>query len=186
MINQSINTIYLDGTYYKVDFYSTNIPFKESLTIIGTEGTQVEFAKQNVRLEVCKHFTIKNCEILKMKDKGWGMMVFSSGVSTDGVYTVSNCTFNGVGTQGIFINEKKSGAVYNIENCTFNGDFGSAEGAVTIQNNTGKKFTVNVTGCTFNIADTSHEISHHYNNSDFTLNTDVDPSKIYCSNYTEK
>ena len=181
---ENVDIIYLNAGTYTIDMYS-NFTFKESLTFIGTKDTKVEFTNKQVRLELCKHFTIKNCEILKMKDKGWGMMVFSSGVSTDGVYTVSNCTFNGVGTQGIFINEKKNGAVYNIENCTFNGDFGSAEGAVTIQNNTGKEFTVNVTGCTFNITDTSHEISHHYNNSDFTLNTDVDPSKIYCSNYTE-
>ena len=181
---ENVDIIYLNAGTYTIDMYS-NFTFKESLTFIGTKDTKVEFTNKQVRLELCKHFTIKNCEILKMKDKGWGMMVFSSGVSTDGVYTVSNCTFNGVGTQGIFINEKKNGAVYNIENCTFNGDFGSAEGAVTIQNNTGKEFTINVTGCTFNITDTSHEISHHYNNSDFTLNTDVDPSKIYCSNYTE-
>ena len=180
----NVDFIYLNAGTYTIDMYS-DFTFKESLTFIGTKDTKVEFTNKQVRLELCRHFTIKNCEILKMKDKGWGMMVFSTGVSTDGVYTVSNCTFNGVGTQGIFINEKKNGAVYNIENCTFNGDFSSAEGAVTIQNNTGKEFTVNVTGCTFNIADTSHEISHHYNNSDFTLNTDVDPSKIYCSNYKE-
>ena len=108
------------------------------------------------------------------------MLVFSTGNSAEGVYTVSNCTFNGVGTQGIFINETVSGAVYNIENCTFDGDFGSTDGAVTIQNNQGVDFTVNVTGCTFNMQNGSHEISHHYNDSSFTLNTDVDSSKIFC------
>lgn len=175
----NVDFIYLNAGKYTIDMYS-NFTFKESLTFIGTKDTKVEFTNLQVRLELCKHFTIKNCEILKMKDKSWGMMVFSTGVSTDGVYTVSNCTFNSVGTQGIFINEKKNGAVYNIENCTFNGDFGSEDGAVTIQNNRGVAFTVNVTGCTFNMTNGSHEISHHYNDSAFTLNTDVDSSKIYC------
>ena len=176
---ENVDIIYLNAGTYTIDMYS-DFTFKESLTFIGTKDTKVEFTNKQVRLELCRHFTIKNCEILKMKDKGWGMMVFSTGVSTDGVYTVSNCTFNSVGTQGIFINEKKSGAVYNIENCTFNGDFGSEDGAVTIQNNRGVAFTVNVTGCTFNMTNGSHEISHHYNDSAFTLNTDVDSSKIYC------
>ena len=126
----------------------------------------------------CKNFTIENCEILRMATKSWGHLVFGSGDSADGVYTVSNCTFNGVGTQGIFINENTSGAVYNIQNCTFEGDFGSSDAAVTIQNNRGVAFTVNVTGCTFNMLNGSHEISYHYNNSAFTLNTDVDSSKI--------
>ena len=176
---ENVDIIYLNAGTYTIDMYS-DFTFKESLTFIGTKDTKVEFTNKQVRLELCRHFTIKNCEILKMKDKGWGMMVFSTGVSTDGVYTVSNCTFNSVGTQGIFINEKKSGAVYNIENCTFNGDFGSEDGAVTIQNNRGVAFTVNVTGCTFNMTNGSHEISYHYNDSAFTLNTDVDPSRIYC------
>ncbi len=176
---ENVDIIYLNAGTYTIDMYS-NFTFKESLTFIGTKDTKVEFTNKQVRLELCRHFTIKNCEILKMKDKGWGMMVFSTGVSADGVYTVSNCTFKGVGTQGIFINETRPGAIYNIENCTFNGDFGSADGAVTIQNNRGVAFTVNVTGCTFNMTNGSHEISHHYNDSAFTLNTDVDPSKIYC------
>ena len=176
---ENVDIIYLNAGTYTIDMYS-DFTFKESLTFLGTKDTKVEFTNKQVRLELCRHFTIKNCEILKMKDKGWGMMVFSTGVSADGVYTVSNCTFKGVGTQGIFINETRPGAIYNIENCTFNGDFGSADGAVTIQNNRGVAFTVNVTGCTFNMTNGSHEISHHYNDSAFTLNTDVDPSKIYC------
>lgn len=177
--NPAVNTIYLNAGTYTIDVYSNFDP-KESLTIIGTEGTKVQFASVQVRLHQAKNFTIKNCEILHMAQKSWGMLVFSTGNSAEGVYTVSNCTFNGVGTQGIFINETVAGAVYNIENCTFDGEFGSTDGAVTIQNNHGVEFTVNVTGCTFNMQNGSHEISHHYNDSAFTLNTDVDSSKIYC------
>ena len=175
----TINTIYLDAKEYTIEMY-TNFTAKESLTIIGTEGTKVAFKNQQVRLALCENFTIKNCEILHMATKSWGMLVFGTDPSPVGVYTVSNCTFKGVGTQGIFINEIRSGAVYNIVNCSFTGDFGASDGAVTIQNNRGVDFTVNVTGCTFNMTNGSHEISYHYNDSAFTLNTDVDPSKIYC------
>ena len=175
----AIDTIYLNEGKYTIEMY-TNFTAKKSLTIIGTEGTQVAFSNSQVRLYLAENFTIQDCEILHMATKDWGMLVFSTGDSADGVYTVSNCTFNGFGTQGIYINEENSGAVYNIENCTFNGDFGSKDGAVTIQNNRGVAFTVNVTGCTFNMTNGSHEISHHYNDSAFTLNTDVDSSKIYC------
>lgn len=175
----TINTIYLDAKEYTIEMY-TNFTAKKSLTIIGTEGTKVSFKNQQVRLALCENFTIKNCEILHMATKSWGMLVFGTDPTPVGVYTVSNCTFKGVGTQGIFINEIRSGAVYNIENCSFTGDFGASDGAVTIQNNHGVDFTVNVTGCTFNMTNGSHEISYHYNDSAFTLNTDVDPSKIYC------
>ena len=152
-----VDFIYLNAGTYAIDMYS-NFTFKSSLTFVGTEETKVQFLKGNVRLELCKNFTIKNCEILRMPEKSWGMMVFSTGVSADGVYTVSNCTFNGVGTQGIYINETVSGAVYNIENCTFNGNFGS-EGAITIQGNKDAKFTVNVDAdCAFNnIPVTNHD-----------------------------
>lgn len=175
----TINTIYLDAKEYTIEMY-TNFTAKKSLTIIGTEGTKVSFKNQQVRLALCENFTIKNCEILHMATKTWGMLVFGTDPTPVGVYTVSNCTFNGVGTQGIFINETRPGAIYNIENCSFTGDFGASDGAVTIQNNRGVDFTVNVTGCTFNMTNGSHEISYHYNDSAFTLNTDVDPSKIYC------
>ena len=169
--NESINTIYLQEGVFSIEAY-TNFPAKESLTIVGTEGTKVKFKNQQVRMAQCKNFRIENCEILHMADKSWGMIVFGSGTSADGVYTISNCNFNGVGTQGIYINEDKSGAVYNIENCTFNGDFGG-EGAITIQDNANVKFTVNVTGCAFNnIPATSHDIYLIYNNGDLTLNTD--------------
>ena len=178
-----VDFIYLNAGTYAIDMYS-NFTFKSSLTFVGAEGTKVEFLKGNVRLELCKNFTIKNCEILRMPEKNWGMMVFSTGVSADGVYTISNCTFNGVGTQGIYINETVSGAVYNIENCTFNGNFGS-EGAITIQGNKDAKFTVNVDAdCTFNNIpvtnhdnpDGSHKICLVPSSAgpyfDFTLNTD--------------
>ena len=179
LADSAIDTIYLNEGEYTIEMY-TNFTAKKSLTIIGTEGTKVSFKNQQVRLALCENFTIKNCEILHMATKSWGMLVFGTDPSPVGVYTVSNCTFNGVGTQGIFINEIRSGAVYNIVNCSFTGDFGASDGAVTIQNNHGVDFTVNVTGCTFNMTNGSHEISYHYNDSAFTLNTDVDPSKIYC------
>ena len=178
-----VDFIYLNAGTYAIDMY-TNFTFKQSLTFVGAEETKVEFLKGNVRLELCKNFTIKNCEILRMPEKSWGMMVFSTGASADGVYTISNCTFNGVGTQGIYINETVSGAVYNIENCTFNGNFGS-EGAITIQGNKDAKFTVNVDAdCAFNNIpvtnhdnpDGSHKICLVPSSAgpyfDFTLNTD--------------
>lgn len=171
--DQTINTIYLDAKEYTIEMY-TNFDPKESLTIIGTEGTKVAFKNQQVQLERCKNFTIKNCEVLHMATKNWGMLVFGSRKSSNGVVTLSNCTFNGVGTQGIYINEEMNGAVYNIENCTFNGDFG-AEGAITIQDNANVDFTVNVNGCAFNnIPSTSHEVCLIYGNNVFTLNSDVE------------
>lgn len=179
LADSAIDTIYLNEGEYTIEMY-TNFTAKKSLTIIGTEGTKVSFKNQQVRLALCENFTIKNCEILHMATKSWGMLVFGTDPSPVGVYTVSNCTFKGVGTQGIFINEIRSGAVYNIVNCSFTGDFGASDGAVTIQNNREVDFTVNVTGCTFNMTNGSHEISYHYNDSAFTLNTDVDTSKIYC------
>jgi hypothetical protein len=107
-----------------------------------------------------------------MPNKSWGHLVFGASNNANGVYTISNCTFNGVGTQGIYINEQVSGATYNILNCTFNGDFGG-EGAVTIQNNDGVNHTVNVTGCTFNdIPATSHEIYVLYAFNGWTLNAE--------------
>lgn len=171
--NRAINTIYLEGKEYVIEMY-TNFPAKESLTIVGTEGTKVAFKNEQVQLERCKNFTIKNCEVLHMATKKWGMLVFGSRKSSNGVVTLSNCTFNGVGTQGIYINEDMNGAVYNIENCTFNGNFGS-EGAITIQDNKNVEFTVNVNGCAFNnIPSTSHEVCLIYGNDDFTLNSDVE------------
>ena len=173
--NKDVNTIFLNAGQYEIEMYANFDP-KKSLTIIGTEGTKVAFKNIQVKLNLAENFTIKDCEILHMATKTWGMLVFGSGNSAKGVYTVSNCTFNGVGTQGIYINETVSGAVYNIENCTFNGNFGG-EGAITIQGNKDVKHIVNVEGCTFNnIPSTSHKIclipSTAGTYFDFTLNTD--------------
>ena len=166
----------LGDDHYTIPYHNTNV---KSLTIIGTEGTQVDFNGGNVSLTHLNQFTIKNCEVFKMASKSWGMMVYNSG-RANGVYTIDNCTFNGVGTQGVYINESNSSAVYNITNCTFNGDFGG-EGAVTIQVNLNVNHTVNVTGCTFNnIPSTSHKICFvgaGYRTPN--LNTDVAESDIY-------
>ena len=166
---------------YTIDLY-TKYPARESLTIIGEEGTKVAFASAQVRMENFKYFTIENCEILHMADKSWGHLVFGGGNKADGVYTVKNCTFNGVGTQGIYINEDTSGATYNVLNCTFDGDFG-IEGAVTIQANN-SNFTVNVFDCTFsNIPETSHSIcvvpSTTGTHRDWALNTNVRENDIF-------
>ena len=112
-----------------------------------------------------------------MATKSWGHIVFASGNKADGVYTIENCTFNGVGTQGIYINETITGATYNIKNCTFNGDFGT-EGAITISTHQGVKHTVNVTDCEFNNVPADHRIFLTRSGAglfyDFTLNTDLE------------
>lgn len=111
-----------------------------------------------------------------MATKSWGHIVFSSGNKADGVYTIENCTFNGVGTQGIYINETVSGAKYNIKNCTFNDGFGT-EGAITISTHQGVNHTVNIKDCEFNNVPANHRIYLTKGNgglsSDFTLNTDL-------------
>lgn len=176
--NNEVDMIYLNAGKYVGDFYSGTAA-RQSLTIVGTTGTQFAHSATTggqLQLSKFERFTIRNCEILlrEVPKKDWGMMVFGESGKENGVYTVSNCTFNGVGTQGIYINEKKSGAVYNIENCTFNGDFGS-EGAITIQDNDNVNFIVNVNGCAFNnIPSTSHEVCLIYGNGVFTLNSDVE------------
>ena len=155
---------------YEIDFYSINT--RDELNIKGSDGTKVAFNNLQVRASQFNTMTIENCEIMRMPNKSWGHLVFGASNNANGVYTISNCTFNGVGTQGIYINENVSGATYNINNCTFNGDFGG-EGAVTIQNNDGVNHTVNVTGCTFNdIPATSHEIYVLYAFDDWTLNAE--------------
>lgn len=169
------------GTKFVPSFYYNDVPFRKSLTIIGSKGTQFAYTGSNYagqfNLVGFDNVTIRNCEILRReKVKEWGMIVFGSSQNPVGVYTIENCTFNGVGTQGIYINETASGATYNILNCTFNGDFGT-EGAITIQNNV--DFTVNVKGCTFNnIHEDSHKVYVIYKNP-FALNTDLADSDIY-------
>ncbi|MBO5311405.1 MAG: DUF4957 domain-containing protein [Bacteroidales bacterium] len=155
---------------YEIDFYSIN--HRDELNIKGSNGAKVAFNNLQVRAEQFNTLTIENCEIMRMPNKSWGHLVFGASKNANGVYTISNCTFNGVGTQGIYINETVSGATYNINNCTFNGDFGG-EGAVTIQNNDGVNHTVNVTGCTFNdIPATSHEVYVLYAFKEWTLNVE--------------
>ena len=171
--NSEIHTIYLGEGTFVADIYN-GTPARKSLTIIGSEGTKFGHTATTggqLRLDLFESFTINNCEIIQRSGyKTWGHIVFSASGNKNGVYTIKNCTFNSNGNQGIYINENTSGAVYNIENCTFNGNFGSADGAVTIQNNPGAEFTVNVNGCTFNT--TSNQICYLYADPVFTLNTD--------------
>jgi len=180
-INNGANTVNLTaGVFEKVDLY--NIPYRETLTIKGSVGTKISFSKLQVRASQFKELKIQNCEILRMPDKSWGHLVFSSSDNAEGVYTVENCTFIGVGTQGIYINENTTGATYNILNCTFDGDFGN-EGAITIQTNKDVKHVVNVKGCTFNnIPDTSHKIFMVSSDDGlyygWTLNTDLAESDV--------
>lgn len=180
--NPEVSTIQLGAGEYTLDLYASEHS-KESLTILGSEGTKVKFAKSQVRMDIYDQFTIHNCEILHMAEKSWGMLVFSNG-KANGVYTVSNCTFNGKNTQGIYINEVNSTATYNIENCTFNGDFGGHDGAITIQTNKDVEFTVNVMGCEFNdIPDNCNRIYLAPSTQglfyDLNLNTDLKATTAY-------
>lgn len=157
------------------------------MTIIGAGADKTQFAYTGTNyagqfsLSGFDSITIRDCEVLKRENvKEWGMIVFGSSNNANGVYTFENCTFNGVGTTGIYINENVSGATYNILNCTFNGNFGS-EGAISIQNNANVDHTVNVTGCTFNDV-TSHKIYVHYAYNGWTLNTDLDDSDVFYAN----
>lgn len=188
LANKNTHTIYLGAGKYVANLYDSSLtPARESLTIIGSEGTQFAHSATKsgqLRIEQFDNFTIRNCEILKREvpDKNWGMMIFSTG-KANGVYTIENCTFKGVGTQGIYINENNSTATYNILNCTFDGDFGT-EGAITIQTNKDVNHTVNVKGCTFNnIPETSHRIFLAKPSAGFyygwTLNTDLKAYSAY-------
>jgi len=186
LANVNTHTVMLGAGKYVPSLYNNDIPARKSLTIIGSEGTQFAYTGSNyagqLALAGFENFTIRNCEILKRENvKNWGMVVFGSSNNPNGVYTIENCTFNGVGTQGIYINEQASGATYNILNCTFDGDFGT-EGAITIQTNKDVNHIVNVKGCTFNnIPDTSHRIFLAKTADGFyygwTLNTE---SSIFC------
>lgn len=186
LANVNTHTIYLGAGTFVADIYN-GTPARKSLTIIGSEGTKFGHTATTggqLRLDLFDSFTIKNCEIIQRSGvKTWGHIVFGSGNKANGVYTLENCTFNGVGTQGIYINETKSGATYNILNCTFEGDFGN-EGAITIQTNKDVNHIVNVMGCTFNnIPDTSHRIFLTKSTAglfyDFTLNTDLKAYSAY-------
>ena len=184
--NVNTHTINLGAGTYVADIYN-GTPERKSLTIIGSEGTKFGHTATTggqLRLDLFESFTIRNCEIIQRSGvKTWGHIVFGSGNKANGVYTIENCKFNGVGTQGIYINENTTGATYNILNCTFDGDFGT-EGAITIQTNKNVNHIVNVKGCTFNnIPDTSHRIFLAKSTAglfyDFTLNTDLQAYSAY-------
>lgn len=177
---ENVETIYLSSGKHTIELYTNAVP-RESLTIIGTEGTQVAFGNQQVRMALFRNFTIENCEILHMATKSWGMLVFGGGDKANGVYTVKNCTFNGVGTQGIYINENVSGATYNVLGCTFNGNFTCNDGAITIQNNAGVNSRVNVEDCKFENDFSGNKIFVLYNNNDMTLNN-PDNVEVACGN----
>ena len=165
--------IILTAGEFTADLY--NIASRDSLVITGQgAATKLNFANQQVRLDLFDKLTISNCTIGRMVNKSWGQLVFSSSATPGGVYTISNCIFNGESTQGIFINQNVD-ATINIENCTFNDDFGR-EGAITIQDNNAV-FTVNVKGCKFNnIPDTSNDIAvadnKNVESGNWTLNVD--------------
>ena len=170
-ISAGESAIYLMDGDYTADLYS--VAPRDSLTIVGNGvGTKLAFNNLQVRASQFKNLTISNCTVERMPDKSWGHLVFGSSTQAGGVYTISNCTFNGVGSQGIYINQNVE-ATFNIENCTFNGDFGS-EGAITIQDNDIAGLTVNVTGCSFNnIPETSHEIAVLFTSTNaWTLNAE--------------
>ena len=156
-LGTEVQTIELAAGEYVANLYEDGkTPSRETLNIVGTEGTKLAFANLQVRASKFDEVYISNCEILRMPNKSWGHLVFGGSGKANGVYTLENCVFNGVGTQGIYINETASGATYNILNCTFNGDFGR-EGAIVVQTNKDVNHNVNVQGCTFNnIPETSH------------------------------
>jgi len=162
------STIVLGAGEFTADLYV--VPANRKLTITGQgAATKLNFKNQQVRLELFDELTISNCTMGRMVNKSWGQLVFGSSTVAGGVYTISNCIFNGESTQGIYINQDVA-ATFNIENCTFNGDFGG-EGAITIQNNDGVNITVNVTDCSFNnIPATSHEIYMLYAYAGWKLN----------------
>ena len=168
---------------YSANLYSGSSIGISSLTIAGNGDTQVKFNNLQVMTSLFDELVIENCEIKRMPNKSWGMCVFGGSGKANGVYTVKNCKFNGVNTQGIYINETASGATYNIEGCTFDGDFGT-EGAITIQNNANVNHIVNIKNCTFsNFPNTSHKVYIIYDYNGWTLNTEnnigLDESDIY-------
>ena len=162
-----------DGTHYIIDLYSNptvNASIK-SLTINGTGTTKVSFDKQQVNAALFNKLTINKCEVLRMHTKSWGHIVFGGSVA-GGVYTVSNCIFNGVGTQGIYFNPV-SDAEWNVVGCTFTGDFGS-EGAVVLQNNS-EPTDLTVTDNDFAVTNGEElAIMYHKENLNLAADADVD------------
>jgi len=143
-----------------------------SLTIVGAGAdTTIQFDNNNVDLSRFDKLTISNCNIGRMyKPSRWGHVTYSSSSSAGGVYTISDCIFNGVNTQGIYINQKYP-ATFNVVNCIFDGENGNfGEGVITIQNNEGIEFTLNVIGCEFKNITGSPEITVKYAYDGWTLN----------------
>ena len=169
-INDNATHIILTDGNFEANLY--DVAKRDKLTIAGQgDGTTLKFSNLQVRASQFNELTIENCIIERMPNKGWGHLVFGSSEEAGGIYTISNCIFNGVGTQGIYINQNVP-AMFNIDNCTFNGDFGK-EGAITVQNNDDVKVTVNVVGCEFkNVPETSHEIYVLYAYNGWTLNAE--------------
>ena len=172
-INCGASTVNLTEGNFEANLY--NITDKETLTIKGNGETKIAFNNLQVRASQFKELKIQDCVIERMPNKNWGHVVFGSSDDAKGVYTIENCTFNGVGTTGIYINENVSGVTYNILNCTFDGDFGG-EGAITVQCNENVNHNVNIKGCTFsNIPTSSNKVFVIYQNTDTTVwNLDTD------------
>jgi len=172
-INSGATEVVLGEGEFTVDLY--NIAARDSLTITGQgAATKLNFKCNQVRLELFNSFTLSNCTIGRMVNKSWGQLVFSTGAA-NGVYTVSNCIFNGESTQGIYFNPSAGNETYVIENCTFTGDFGS-EGALSYQNNN-MSTTLSVSGNTFNVTN-GEKIAIHYHKSNLTLNSSVDETVL--------
>ena len=160
--------------FFTIELYTNYNAAIKSVTINGTDKTKVKFANLQVRLVDFDEFTINDCEILRMPNKPWGHLVFG-GSKAGGVYTISDCLFTGVGTQGIYFNPE-SDAEWNVVGCTFTGDFGS-EGAVVLQNNS-KPTDLTVTNNDFDVAAGSEELTVHYHKEALTLNADVDETVL--------
>ena len=168
-IDAGKSNIVLSAGEFEADLYVVNA--SRNLTITGQgAATTLNFKKGQVRLAQFDTLTIDNCKIGRMLDKSWGQIVFGGPDVAGGVYTISNCIFEGKNTQGIYINNSVA-STFNIVDCTFDGNFGN-EGAITIQDNNVAGLVVNVTGCTFtNIPETSHEIAVLFTSTnEWTLN----------------
>lgn len=174
LINAKSTVVVLAAGEFQPDLYPNAIA-NDTLTIVGAGAdTKLRFKSQQVRIDLFDELTISNCAIDRMYTKNWGHLVFCASKTTGGVFTLSDCIFNGVGTQGIFINQDFKGAshtpaTFNVVNCVFNGDFGG-EGAITVSNGDGANFTLNVTGCEFKNVPDGHVIYVQYAYNGWTLN----------------
>lgn len=158
---------------FTIELYANYNAAIKSVTINGTDKTKVKFANAQVRLVDFDEFTITDCEILHMATKSWGHLVFG-GSKAGGVYTISDCLFTGVGTQGIYFNPV-SDAEWNVVGCTFTGDFGT-EGAVVLQNNS-KPTELTVTDNDFAVTN-GEELAIMYHKENLTLAADADVDDV--------